>query len=152
MKSFSLAAVLAATSFAAFSFAQAPLPAGPGKDLFEKTCTTCHGTEPVTIMTDTKEGWGDTVDDMIAKGAEINAADKATIVAYLAAAFPKPINVNTATAKDIASGLDLSAKDADAVVEYRTKNGNFKTLDDVKKVPGIDAAKLEAKKKAVAFQ
>jgi competence protein ComEA len=152
MKSFTIAAVFAATSLAAFSSAQTPLPSGPGKDVFEKTCTSCHGTEPITIMTDTKEGWSDTVDDMIAKGAEIEAADKAMIVAYLAASFPKPVNVNTATSKEIVSGLDLSAKDADAVVEYRTKNGNFKTLDDVKKVPGIDAAKVEAKKKAVAFQ
>lgn len=151
MKSFLIAAVFAATSLAALSSAQ-ELPAGPGKDLFEKTCTACHGLEPITILKDTKDGWSDTVDDMIAKGAEVNDADKATIVAYLAASFPKPINVNAASAKDLVSGLDLSAKDADAVVAYRTKNGNFKTVDDLKKVPGVDAAKIEAKKKVVVFE
>jgi competence protein ComEA len=151
MTTFSIAAIFAATSLAALSSAQT-LPGGPGKDLFEKTCTACHGLEPITALKDNKEGWSDTVDDMIAKGAEVSDADKATIVAYLAASFPKATNVNTATAKEIASALDIAAKDAEAVVAYRTKNGNFKTLADLKKVPGLDGAKIDAKKAAVAFE
>ena len=87
MKSF-LFAVLTATSFAALSSAQT-LPNGPNKDLFEKTCTACHGLEPVTMMKGTKEDWADVVDDMVAKGAEVTKEDKDKIVTYLAAAFPK---------------------------------------------------------------
>ena len=34
---------------------------------------------------------------------------------------------------------------------YREKHGKFKTLDDLKKVPGVDAKKLDAKKDRIAF-
>jgi DNA uptake protein ComE-like DNA-binding protein len=37
------------------------------------------------------------------------------------------------------------------VVHYREQKGNFKTLDDVKKVPGIDAVKIESKRDLVEF-
>jgi competence protein ComEA len=37
------------------------------------------------------------------------------------------------------------------VIEYRKKNGDFKSLDDLKKVPDVDAKKLDAKKDRLAF-
>jgi competence protein ComEA len=37
------------------------------------------------------------------------------------------------------------------IVEYREKNGPFKSIDALKKVPGVDAAKIEAKKDRLAF-
>ena len=40
----------------------------------------------------------------------------------------------------------LRRSQAAAIIEYRTKNGNFKSIDDLKKVPGIDPAKIDAKK------
>ena len=88
-------AILAATAFAALAPAQT-LPAGPNKDLFEKACTSCHGLEPITIMKASKDEWNDVVEDMIAKGAEINKADQEKIVAYLAAAFPKDKKISLA--------------------------------------------------------
>jgi competence ComEA-like helix-hairpin-helix protein len=36
-------------------------------------------------------------------------------------------------------------------VKYRAEYGNFKTLGDLKKVPGINAAKLDARKDRVVF-
>ena len=88
MRNFSLAAVFAATSLATLASAQA-LPAGDGKDVTEKACTACHGIEPIVAIKDDRQGWSDTVDDMVAKGAEISDADKKKIVDYLAKAFPK---------------------------------------------------------------
>jgi competence ComEA-like helix-hairpin-helix protein len=41
---------------------------------------------------------------------------------------------------------------AQAVVDYRTAHGNFTTLADLKKVPGIDAARLDARKDRIAFR
>ena len=61
------------------------------------------------------------------------------------------VNVNTATAAQLPLVLDISEATAQALVKYRGAHGNFKTLDDLKKVPGIDAAKLEARKDRVAF-
>jgi len=37
------------------------------------------------------------------------------------------------------------------VVQYRTDKGAFKTLDDLKNVPGLDYKKIEAKKSRIVF-
>ena len=55
-------------------------------------------------------------------------------------AFAAPVNVNTADAKTIADSLHgIGAKKAQAIVDFRTKNGEFKTIDDLAKVSGIGA-------------
>jgi competence protein ComEA len=62
-----------------------------------------------------------------------------------------PIKVNDATAIELESGLGLRRSQAAAVIAYREKNGKFKALADLKKVPGIDVAKIDAKKDRIAF-
>jgi len=88
---------------------------------------------------------------MAADGAQGTDAEFNEIVDYLAAHFPKTINVNKAPAADLASGLDLSAKEAESIVHYREDKGSFKSVDDVEKVPGVDAKKIEAKKDRLTF-
>jgi competence protein ComEA len=61
------------------------------------------------------------------------------------------VNVNTAPAAQLPLILDISDATAKAVVKYRSEHGNFKTLDDLKKVPGINAARLDARKDRVVF-
>jgi len=48
--------------------------------------------------------------------------------------------------------LSLRRSQATAIIEYRTKNGPFKSIDDLKKVPGIDVVKIEAKKDRLVFE
>ena len=64
--------------------------------------------------------------------------------------MPK-LKINEAEAIDIESALSLKRSQAAAVIQYREKNGPFKSIEDLKKVPGIDSAKIEAKKDRVAF-
>jgi competence protein ComEA len=73
------------------------------------------------------------------------------ILDYLVKNFPAAINVNKATAAQLESGLGLSTAEAEGVIQYREKNGDFKTIDDLKKVPDLDAEKLDAKKARLAF-
>jgi competence protein ComEA len=47
--------------------------------------------------------------------------------------------------------LGLSTAEAEGVVQYREKNGDFKSIDDLKKVPDLDPKKLDAKKARLAF-
>lgn len=55
-----------------------------------------------------------------------------------------PVNINTADAKTLAKELDgIGAAKAQAIVDYRQKNGAFKTADDLLKVDGIGAKVLE---------
>jgi competence protein ComEA len=73
------------------------------------------------------------------------------IVGYLTANFnSKParpkINVNKAGAKELVSALGMSPEMAATMVQYREKNGNFKDLSELKKLPGIDAAGIERMK------
>jgi len=47
------------------------------------------------------------------------------------------VNLNTAT-KDQLQSLDgVGPKKADAIIAYRKKNGSFKTVDDLRSVPGF---------------
>ena len=59
--------------------------------------------------------------------------------------------MNKATAKDLEPALELSTKEAQAIVQYREQNGAFKSLEELKKVPGLDAKKVEAKKERLIF-
>ncbi len=48
------------------------------------------------------------------------------------------ININTATAQRLSDGLDgIGEVMAKRIVEYREKNGKFKTIAELKNVPGI---------------
>jgi competence protein ComEA len=130
------------------------MPAGKGKDLVENTCGSCHGLDVVVAQHATKDGWASIVDYMVSRGATGTPAEITTIVDYLAKNFPAAAaktNVNKATSMDLQTQLELTSKDADAIVKYRTDHGDFKDWDGLAKVPGIDTAKLTAKKDSIVF-
>lgn len=52
------------------------------------------------------------------------------------------VNVNTATQAQLETLSDIGPVKAKAIIDYRTKNGPFKTVDDLEKVPGIGKAIL----------
>jgi competence ComEA-like helix-hairpin-helix protein len=130
------------------------LPAGKGRDLVENTCGSCHGLDVVVAQHATRDGWASIVDYMVSRGATGTPEEITTIVDYLSKNFPAAAtktNVNKATSMDMQSQLELTAKDADAIVKYRTDHGDFKDWDGLAKVPGVDAKKLEAKKDSIVF-
>jgi competence protein ComEA len=66
--------------------------------------------------------------------------------------FAAPVNINTADAQKIADSVSgFGLKKAQAIVDYRTKNGDFKTLDDLNKVPGIGDKTIEKIKVDILF-
>jgi len=128
------------------------LPDGPGKETFQMVCSMCHSPDAVIGKQGTRQWWKSKVTEMLQEVTDVPDSDVDTIVAYLSTNFPiVKINVNKATAKDIETGLELTSKESDAIVQYREAKGNFKTLDDLKKVPGLDAAKIESKKDRLEF-
>jgi len=65
----------------------------------------------------------------------------------IASAWAGPVNVNTADATTIAKELDgIGPAKAQAIVEYRQKNGPFKTPEDLLKVEGIGDKVLDQNK------
>jgi competence protein ComEA len=47
------------------------------------------------------------------------------------------VNINTATKEELTTLKGVGEKRAQDIIDYRTKNGNFKSVDDLEKVPGI---------------
>ena len=136
-----------ATLLLAFATQAQDLPEGKGKDITEKVCTACHGLDAVVTMHVNKDGWSDVVNDMKARGADGSNADFDAIIGYLAKFYGAEVNVNKATAKEI-QDLDLTEAQANAVIKARP----LKTVADVAKAAGVDAAKLAPMKDRIKFQ
>ena len=144
--------VLASFSLLFLAAAQAQdLPEGKGKDTFLKICGACHDAGVVVTMHQSKDDWQSTVDDMKGRGADGSDADFKTIVDYLSKYQGPEVNVNKASADDMQKQLDLSADEAAAIVKYRQANGDFKGWDDLQKVTGVDAKKLEPLKGRIVY-
>lgn len=131
--------------------AQSTLPEAPAKKTFESVCGACHDVGTAIGKHHTRAEWDAVVDTMANRGAQATDQQFDAILDYLAKYFGA-VNVNRATAKEIADSLEIPSKDADAVVQYRTANGEFKDLDGLKKVPGVDAAAIEQRKDRVVFK
>jgi competence protein ComEA len=136
--------------------AQQQLPEGPGQSTMKRICSPCHSAENVIGRGKTREEWGETVGNMVERGARGTDEEFYEIVDYLVKYFPKSaasnkVYVNRAGPKELERELQLTTNEAEAVVRYRGQHGDFKTFDDLKKVPGLDAPKLETKKERLAF-
>jgi competence protein ComEA len=129
------------------------LPAGPGKDTLIRVCSSCHSPDNVLANGQDRAGWENTITKMAGFGAQGTDEDFTEILDYLVKNFPAnaPINVNKATAAQLETGLGFSSTEAEAVIKYREKNGDFKTADDLKKVPDLDVKKVDDKKARLAF-
>lgn len=153
--------LLLAASMTSVSWGQ-DLPAGAGRETLQKVCTQCHDIESIPRLRYSREDWSNLVYSMKDMGADATGPELEQIVDYLAknfgktggAAAMKKVNVNAATAKEIETGLGISTKDSELIVAYRAKNGNFKDIDALLKVDGVEAAdtaKIQAAKDKIAF-
>jgi competence protein ComEA len=130
--------------------AQDRFPETTGKAPLLKVCSNCHTAESVVQSLRTRQEWSDVVDQMSRYGAEATDQEFDQILTYLVKHF-SPIRINKATAKDLESTLDVPPGVAEAIVAYRADKGDFTTIDDVKKVPGLEASKIDAQKARVVF-
>jgi competence protein ComEA len=126
------------------------LPDGPGKEQLQRVCSSCHELETVTAARRTKGGWQQTIEDMVDRGAEGSEEDMVAVLSYLTTFYGR-VNVNTASAEELQKSLDLSAKDAHAIVVYREQNGKINNFEQLKKIPGVDPDRLQVKRGWIAF-
>jgi len=126
------------------------LPPGPGRDALIKVCGDCHGAESAVAQFKTHDEWTKTLDEMSNNGAQGTDDEWNQIAAYLDKHYSL-IVVNKATAESLATTLDVAPEVAEAIVRRRTDKGPFKTIDDLKVVPGVAAASIDARKDRLIF-
>jgi competence protein ComEA len=130
---------------------QSPFPPGPGREVLLKACGGCHPAEKVIAELKTKDDWNNTLFDMAANGAEASDEEYAQILEYLDKNF-SAIQVNKASAEELAAKLDVPQDVAAGIIRYRDQNGGkIASLDELKKVPQLDAAKVDARKDRLRF-
>ncbi len=148
--------LLLPAGFAAFTCtAKADLPEGYGKAATVRVCGTCHSPERATTLHQDRQAWEETVTKMAKLGAQGTDDDFDAVLSYLSKNFgeevPGPININKATLVDLQTTLLLRRSQANALLQYRMQHGDFQSLDDLRKVPGLDLAKIQAKKSRIVF-
>jgi competence protein ComEA len=132
------------------------LPDGKGKDLILRSCTGCHKAEEIAVYRFTKDEYHTIVYRMGDRGAPATRAELDVIADYLFENFPKiedttKINVNKATAQQIAAGLALTNEEAEAVVKYRERHGDYHAWGDLLIIYGVDGKKIAAAKDKISF-
>src|SRR5687768_8465130 len=132
------------------AYAQESLPDGPGKDETVRICGQCHPADRGTAVRLTRDGWQEVMAKMVSLGARGTDEELAAVLDYLSTHFQgealRPININTATAIDLESVAGLLRKEAAAVIAHRAKHGRCKTLEDLKKVSGVDFRKIDRRR------
>lgn len=98
---------------------------------------------------------GDSIQDLLkAAGGITDQADpgqlKLVVPSRGKAASPQLINVNTAEAWLLEALPGIGQRLAQAIVDYRTQNGLFRTTGDIMKVPGISTKTYEGIKDQIA--
>jgi competence protein ComEA len=135
--------------------ASAQLPAGAGREETVKLCSNCHEIERSVSLRQDRDGWKTTINKMMGQGAQGSVEEFAAALEYLTAHYPAnglpPLNVNTARAIDFESRLSLKRSESALVIKYRAEHGDFKSIEDLKKVPGVDVAKIDAKRASLIY-
>lgn len=68
-----------------------------------------------------------------------------------AAGLAGPISINSASASQLDALPGVGPATAQKIIDYRTANGPFKTLEDLKNVPGIGDVRFAALKAAISL-
>lgn len=135
--------------------AKADLPEGFGKTATVQVCGKCHSPERATSLHQSDSEWEETIAKMVKLGARGSDEDFDAILVYLTQHFgpekPGPININKANAVDLQTTLLLRRSQAMAILQYRSQHGDFKSIDDLRNVPGLDFSKIETKKARLVF-
>ena len=135
--------------------ARADMPDGPGKSATIRVCGKCHSPERAASLHQSHAAWEDTITKMVKLGAQGSDEEFEAVLAYLSGHFgpevPGPININKASVVDLETTLLLRRSQAKAVIAYRSQNGDFKSLADLRNVPGLDMQQIDAKKARIVF-
>ncbi len=118
--------------------------------VLQKVCGTCHALDRVTSSRRSRSQWEEATDKMVALGAKGTEEEFTIALNYLVSQYGR-VNVNTATASEIAEVLSLSAQEAEVIVKQRQDKGKFEDFEALSKTPGVAMEKLEKSRDAISF-
>jgi competence ComEA-like helix-hairpin-helix protein len=136
-----------------------PMPDGPGKQFILMQCTACHRPDHFTMYHHTVEEWQVIIARMGTRVPGATKPDLDAVLQYFVANYPKleapvdanKVNMNKAAAAEIATRLDLTASEAEAIVHYRETHGDYKEWRDMLIIYGVDGKKIQARQEKMAF-
>lgn len=68
---------------------------------------------------------------------------------FATAAWSEVVNINTATAEQLALLKGVGMKKAEAIITYRNQNGRFSTAEDLANVKGIGIKTVEKNRASI---
>jgi competence ComEA-like helix-hairpin-helix protein len=145
-----LGVAVSLVSAAGAQTAKVVFPEAEGRSAVIELCGGCHDAAATVEKRKTQKDWKASVADMRAKGATPTDDEAKLIAAYMTRYFGI-VNVNKAGAEEIQAVLGLTSQEAQAIAAYRDAHGAFATLDDLKKVDGVDPGKIEREKAGIVF-
>jgi competence protein ComEA len=143
------AMLVASAALAADGTAQSSQLEGEAKSL-QAVCGKCHNLQIVMNTPRSLDDWRDTMQKMVDRGASGTDEQYDDILDYLHRTMTT-IDVNSAEADELTTVLGASGSTVKLIIARRTTK-KFVDLADLKTVPGVDAATLEAKAKLIYFQ
>ena len=116
-----------------------------------KICAACHSLQIVMDTPKDYDGWHDTVQAMIDRGARGTPEEFDLVMQFLFENMTS-VDVNHADAETLMTTLNASQAAADTIIARRAMRP-FKNLTELEAaVPGLDRARLESKKRMIFFQ
>lgn len=76
---------------------------------------------------------------------------RAALALAVSMAVAAAVDINTADAKTLETLTGIGPAKAQAIIDYRTKVGGFKTIEELKKVEGIGDKTFEAIKNEITI-
>ena len=127
------------------------LPEGEGRAEVMLSCAGCHDLRQVIVQKKSRVAWRTSVQKMVSEyKAPVDKGDLPVLVAYLSANFGEknpidqlPMNINTSPAAALARLPGVSAAAAGAIVESRTREGAFASVEDLLRVKDVDRSTFD---------
>jgi mono/diheme cytochrome c family protein len=117
---------------------------------FRRVCIRCHTSDRVVQGRRFRSQFEELIEQMIARGAVVNDEDYDVIIKYLVTEFGR-VDVNKATAAELAEVLHLEAADAEAIVAARKAAGRFADFAALVAAPGVPVEALTKRRDALFF-
>jgi competence protein ComEA len=116
----------------------------------QAVCGKCHDLQIVRNTPRSLDGWRDTMQKMVDRGASGTDEQYDDILDYLHRTLTT-IDVNSADADELATVLEVPGSAAKLIIARRAGR-KFADLNDLKSIAGVDAAIVDAKAKLIFFQ